>query len=814
MLGKTVSHYRILSKLGEGGMGAVYEAEDLELKRHVALKFLPPHLQSDESACKRFINEAQAASALEHPNICSVYEIDTTPDEQTFIVMPCYEGQTLRQRLAEGPPLPVDEALDIADQVAAGLSKAHAQGIVHRDIKPANVFITDDGRAVILDFGLAKLAKQTRVTRTGTTLGTVAYMSPEQTRGDDVSARSDVWSLGVVLYEMLAGRAPFRGDAEPAVANSILHDQPEMLTAIRRDVPSGVEDVVERALAKDAAKRYSDAGEMRDALAEQHQLLDLGLARRRSVRWKRFRRNRRAVGGVSVAVVIALAVTATLVFYQPSEALDSLAVMPLEVIGGKTLQDTINADGMSFELISKFSSSGIPNVIGWNSSKRYKGTNKSTKQIGAELDVKALVMGTMQRTGNELKVSAELIETSTGRQLWSDVFEGEFSDVLRLQSRIARSVADAIKFEITPEAERRLATTREVDREVYDAYQMGMYSLLGAVSNWDKCVEYFETAVGLDSTFAPAYAGLTEWYIKTGHTKMPATEYGEKAKQYAHKSLELDPDLAEGHAALGHVLWEYDYDMEQAQIEFDRALEIHPTYTYGYFPYTYYLISLARFDEAVEFATKAARLNPASPLAQIYFIYPLIYARMFEDAIVQINKTVEMFPDTKKLLDHAFVFMYESSGQWDLAAAIYDSIPPGRRGALESFDLAYFSYKAGQKEQAIASFDSLESLTGDQALPAVHLARFWALRGDSMRTAGYLEKAESDIFGPAAYIYIAQTYSRIGDFDRAFYWVERMYEDRISWLTRLRLWALQVDPPPIVNDPRYQEWVEKLNLDT
>jgi serine/threonine-protein kinase len=818
MLGKTVSHYRILSKLGEGGMGAVYKAEDLELKRHVALKFLPPHLQADETARKRFINEAQAASALEHPNICSVYEIDTAPDGQTFIVMPCYEGYTLRQRLAEGPPLPVEEALDIADQVAAGLSKAHAQGIVHRDIKPANIFITDDDRVVILDFGLAKLAKQTRVTRTGTTVGTVAYMSPEQTRGDDVEARSDVWSLGVVLYEMLAGRAPFRGDAEPAVANSILHDQPEMLTAIRRDVPSGVEDVVERALAKDSAKRFEDAGEMREAVVKQRQLLDMGLATRRSVRWKRFRRNKRAVSGVSALAVIVLAVIATLFFYQPSEALDSLAVLPVEFIGATTLQDTIAADAMTIDLSLTFSRLGVSKVISWRSSMMYKDTGKSPQQIGAELDVQSLVASTMQRTGNEMKITIELIESSTGRSLWSGVFEGQLSDALRLQNRIALSVADAIELELTPNAERVLAAAPEVDPDAWEAYQQGIYFQIGAGGRFFKSREYFERAIELDSTFARAYAHLAEWYIATGHDSIPAGEYGEKAKRYALKSLELDPDLAEGHAALGHILWEYDFDMERAQLEFDRAMEIDPTYSNGYIEYAHFLLSLARYEEAADVAIEAAKLDPVSLRAQFLSVSPMREAGRYDEALAQINKAVEIFPDYKWYGDKQAAFVYQHRGQWDRAVAIFDTIPSQRRDLEDSGRLAWLCYMAGQGERAIALTDSLDaltdSLTGESVVPPLFLGVLWATRGDSTKAAGYLRQAETKDLPPNYYLFLAFEYAQIGDFDRAFYWIEWMYENRVSWLTRLRDAERGLNAGPIVNDPRYWEWVEKLNLDT
>jgi TolB-like protein/Tfp pilus assembly protein PilF len=816
MIGQTISHYRITAEIGAGGMGVVYEAEDLNLKRTVAIKFLPTELTRDAGARKRFITEAQTASSLDHTNVCNIHEVGETDDGRMFIVMTRYTGETLKDRIARGP-LQIDDALDIAGQITAGLSKAHAQGIVHRDIKPGNVFITEDGVAKILDFGLARIAGESRLTKTGTTVGTVAYMSPEQVDGRDVDARSDVWSVGAVLYEMLTGQAPFRGDAEPAIVNSILSTEPEPITKIRSEVPVSVEDVVDWALAKDQNRRYQTADDLGDAIGEQRDLLNAGIKTGGSASWKRFRRNRRAVCGMSVVAAVALGVIATLVIYQPSDALDSLAVLPVEVIGAATPRDSINAIGMTVELTSMFSRMGIPKVIHWKSSLMYKGTDKSLQQIGAELDVQTLVWSTMQRADNEVRISAQLIESSTARVLWSEAYVGKLSDMFRLQNRIAMSAADAINFRIKPEAERRLAATRDVNPDAWDAYQRGMFFLAGAGANLDKSVKYFERAIELDSTYARAYAALAEWYMQMNHTKLPAADYGAKAKEYALKSLKLDPHLAEGHAALGHVLFEYEFDMERAQIEFDRAFEIDPTYTFGTLAYSHYLISLARFEEAAEFMMKAARLDPASPMAQFWPMYSLIYTGRYEDALVQVDNAFDMFPDWKGRHDMQLCWAYRYSGQWDLAVAIYDTIPPESRSAKESAELAYCCYEAGQKKRAIALIDSLDLLTGDQAVSPRILAWLWALRGDSTRAAGYLGQLEEGIRRPGDYVRLAHIYSHIGDFDRAFHWVERMYEDRISWLTRLRLWGMPLNHANvrrIVNDPRYQEWVEKLNLDT
>jgi len=407
MIGETVSHYRIESKIGAGGMGVVYKARDLTLDRDVALKFLPPDLVRDDEAKARFIHEAKAAAALDHPNICTVHEIHDA-DGHTFIAMPLVDGESLRERIARGP-MTVAEALDVTMQVSRGLAKAHAAGIVHRDIKPGNILLTEDGIARIVDFGLAKLGGQTRLTRTGTAMGTVAYMSPEQARGHDVDSRSDVWSVGAVLYEMLTGSPPFSGQADQAVMYSVLNEDPQMISEIRRDVPAAVEDLVERVLAKDPAKRPQSAEELSTALQSQSQLLAVAPAPRRFVRWRKFRRNRRAFYGSMAAVVVAAAAIMAVILARPSEAIDSLAVLPLLNQSADPEQDYY-VDGITEELISQLGKVKSLSVTSGQSSMRYKGTNKPLAEIGRELGVDAVVEGSVRRHGDGIRISVRLVD--------------------------------------------------------------------------------------------------------------------------------------------------------------------------------------------------------------------------------------------------------------------------------------------------------------------------------------------------------------------------------------------------------------------
>jgi len=374
MIGKSISHYRITEKLGGGGMGIVYKAEDTRLKRTVALKFLPPDLTRDEDAKKRFVHEAQAASALEHPNICNVHEIDETQDGQMFICMACYEGETLKKKIERGP-LKVDEAVNIAVQVAGGLARAHEAGITHRDIKPANVMVTDRGEVKIVDFGLAKLSGRTRVTKTGTTAGTIAYMSPEQSRGEGVDSRTDIWSLGVVLYEMLTGKLPFKGDYEQAVVFSILNEDPEPLRNLRSEVPIGLERIVHKAMAKSPGERYR---QVRDVLVE---LETLGTEQEtRSMTAGRGRK--------------------------------SIAVLPFKSLS-ESKEDEYFSDGITEDILTQLSRIGDLKVISRTSVMRYKKSEKSLLEIGRELGVATILEGSVRRSGDRVRIVGELIDAQT-----------------------------------------------------------------------------------------------------------------------------------------------------------------------------------------------------------------------------------------------------------------------------------------------------------------------------------------------------------------------------------------------------------------
>ena len=403
MIGQTISHYRILEKLGEGGMGVVYKAQDTKLKRTVALKFLPPEYTRDADAKARFIHEAQAASALQHNNICTIHDIDGTDDGRLFIVMDCYEGEPLKEKIARGP-MKLEEAVEIAVQVASGLSKAHEKGIVHRDIKPGNVIITTDGIAKIVDFGLAKLAGQTMITKAGKTLGTVAYMSPEQARGEKVDHRTDIWSLGVVLYEMLTGRLPFRGEHEAAMLYSVVHEEPQPISSFRSDLPPDIESNITKMLQKDPGKRFQH---IRELLAQLDTMK---------------KTNETKVG----------------------KALPSIAVLPF-VNMSPDPENEYFSDGLAEELINALSKLVGLRVTARTSAFRFRGKDLDIREIGKQLNASTVLEGSVRKAGNRLRITAQLINVADGYHLWSEKYDRELEDVFIIQDEISLAIVEKLK---------------------------------------------------------------------------------------------------------------------------------------------------------------------------------------------------------------------------------------------------------------------------------------------------------------------------------------------------------------------------------
>jgi len=700
MIGQTVSHYRILEKLGEGGMGVVYKAEDTKLKRIVALKFLPPALTRDPEAKERFIQEAQSASALDHPNICTIHEIGETKDGQMFICMARYEGETLKEKIERGP-LELDEALDIVVQICRGLAKAHERGIVHRDIKAANVMVTGDGVVKLLDFGLAKLAGQARLTRTGATVGTAAYMSPEQARGEDVDHRSDIWSLGVMLYEMVTGGVPFKGGHEQAVIYMILNEDPTPLGAFRADIPDAFQGIVTKALEKDRGTRYQNIQTLMGDLI--------------------------ALSAPSASL---------------PEQKKSIVVLPFEDISPGRDNEYFS-DGLTEEIITDLSKIGEMRVISRSSAMVLKGTRKSTKTIGRELNVQYVLEGSVRKAGNKLRITAQLIDATNDAYLWADKYSGTLDDVFDIQERVSRAIVGSLKLRFSPEQDRRMAERPIPNVHAYECYlrakrEIGLFTEDGL----ERALRYLQNGLDIVGANAVLYAGMGYVYWQYVNIGIKQEDYLNSAAESATKAFELDPESAEGHFVLGLIA--YDAGQHQQAVRhlkkalavnpndpdtliwlataysqvgrvsaadplINRLLEMAPLNSFSYAKQGVARYYDGRFDLALESTLKSHQMEPKNP-AWVYWSALLLgIQRGAEVSVSFIDDNVDL--NSKNIFAQLSVFLKKAlRGDDDVSDVMRDDfVATARRDFQYSGFVADFYALLGHKTE---SLDWLEHAVG------------------------------------------------------------------------------------------------------
>jgi serine/threonine-protein kinase len=768
--------YRIVDEIGRGGMGIVYKAEDIKLQRTVALKFLPAQWTSDPEARERFVHEARAASALDHPNICNIHEIGEAEDDRMYIAMAFYEGKSLKEKIKQGP-LKQEEALGIAIQAATGMAKAHQKGIVHRDIKPANMLITSDGVVKVLDFGLAKLAGQVKLTREGTTVGTVAYMSPEQAKGEAVDQRTDIWSLGVVLYEMLSGTLPFKGDYERTLIHAILHQEPERLGKLRKDLPAGLENIVFKVLSKDPADRYQSMDELLEDLrsvAAGSQPL-----RAASIIFRgRFLGLKKVHAYPAIAGILILAIVAWLmIFPKHGQAFDSIAVLPIENLTGDPGQEYF-VDGATDELIGQLAQIGALRVISRTSVMKYKGSKKPVPEIASELKVKAVVAGTVHRVGDRVRIRVELIDAlPEERNLWTQTYDRAMPDVLVMYGEMARAVAGKMQVKLAPQEATRLAAARQVNPEAYEAYLQGQFHWYKLTRpDLDSALQYFESALAKDPNYAKAYVGIASvWVGRQQQGYIPRSEAGPKARAAAAKALELDGTLAEVHNILAGIKTWTDWDWKSGEAEYRRAIELNPNLPDPRAPLSHLLNILKRPEEAMAQVQRALELDPLNSLFRDFYAMDLMYARRYDDAIAVLHDTLTTSPN-------------------DLVA-------------LSTLRSAY--HMKHMYTEALEVWKASYAARGDQAA-AEALARGFKEGGYPkalQRAAETLAARPRTAYVPAWQI--GTLYTRAGLKEEALEWLEKAYQAHDPNMP-----YISVDPifDILRDDPRFQDLLRRMNL--
>jgi serine/threonine protein kinase/tetratricopeptide (TPR) repeat protein len=788
MIDETISHFRIIEKLGAGGMGVVYKAIDTRLDRPVALKFLPDNMIRDPQALERFRREARAASALNHPGICTIYDIGEQ-DGRAFIAMEFIEGETLRSHI-HGKALPIEEVLKLGIQIAEALDAAHVEGIIHRDIKPANIFVTKRAQAKVLDFGLAKLvpkgvARSDAVSEevdstsiVGIISGTPSYMSPEQIRGDNLDSRTDIFSLGLLLYEMATGRQAFGGGTGGMIIEAVLTRSPVPARSINPDIPPRLEEIINKAFHKDREQRYQHAA----GIVADLQRLEQGSDSRRRVTEEDTASA--LISGTSrleptgeQRVRNSTEQTGTLRRERVSKTIDSLAVLPF-ANASRDPENEYLSDGIAGSLINVLATVPKLRVMAQSTVFRYKGRGIDPQAVGRELNVRAVLTGRIMQSGGSLRIGTELVDVATGSQLWGAQYDRKPGDIFAIQDEISDEISGNLRLKLTRSEKNRLTKRQTNDAEAYRLYLKGRHHW----NRWTeegfyKAIEYFQQAIEKDPSYALAYAGLADSYVLLGwNSYLPPKDAFPKGKMGAMGALRLDPDLGEGHTPLAASLWLHDWQWQDAEKEFKRSLALNPAYPTANHWYAEFLMTMGRHEEAIARMKNSQELDPLSLIISVAIGWAFYMAGQYDQAIEQLHRTVELdpnYPVTYWILG----LLLRKMGRYDLA------IVEGEKGvklsggsSLMRAALAQTLAAAGSRNKAIQILDDLTQLAKTKYV--------------------------------AAY-FLAGIHVGLEEEDRAMEYLEKSYEEHSHWLI-----YLHIDPSMdgLRSNPRFQALLQRIGL--